>query len=289
MTSTTRGLPNLADGVAAAEKALVRVGRRHGTSGVAWASDVVVTVAHGLPDSGPVHVGLPDGRTVEGLVVGRDQATDLGVVRLPADAGLVPVQWADAPPRLGELVIIAGRGWRGAVANLGMVAQVGGPWRTGLGAEVDAWIDVNGSLGRGMSGGLLLDSLGKAVGLNTAGLVRGGTTVPASTVRAVVEALLAHGRVGRARLGVSVQGVSLAPAQQAVAGRDQALLVLSVEAGSATERGGVLVGDALLELDGEAILESAALLARLRSLSADAGVKLSVLRGAERVELELAF
>jgi S1-C subfamily serine protease len=253
------GWMDLSDGLAAmverAAPSVVRVdgGRRTPGSGVAWSADAVVTAAHWLEGEDDVEVGLASGETASAEVTGRDPSTDLAVLRVKG-GGLTPVAWSDAPLRVGQLALAVTRPGRGARASLGVVARLGDAFRTHAGGKLDRWIELDVGLHPGFSGGLVLDGAGRAIGLATAGLVRGtALAVPPATVARVAAALLAHGGVRRGYLGVSSFPVRLPAALEAAAGQQSGLLLTGVEEESPAARAGLALGDVLLALDGTAV------------------------------------
>jgi S1-C subfamily serine protease len=292
--SASFSLPSLSDALASlvesAAPSVVRVeSARRPVSGTVVGPDLVVSAAHAVPREGSVAVTAADGTEWEAEVLGRDPSTDLALLRLPAGAAAQPVTWAEGDaPRTGSLVVALGRPGRGIRATLGMISGVGPAWRSPGGTEIDRYIEVDGGLPPGGSGGPLLDASGAALGIDTALLVRGGTTIPASTVRHVVERLQQPGGMRRGRLGAAVQAVDLKGEQAVVAGQDRALLVLSLEDGGPAETAGLRASDLILALDGQSVAGYRDLLARLAERP-DAGVSLRVLRGAsvEQISVKL--
>jgi S1-C subfamily serine protease len=197
-------------------------------------------------------VTLADGRK-EATLLGSDAASNLAVLRV--DAELAPLPHADTSTlRPGELVLALARGSRGSHARLGMLARVGGEWRLGGGQRVERYLESDIPPAPGLSGSALVGARGDLIGVNLAGLVRGSlVALPASSVQPIVEAIAAHGRVRRAKLGVAVERVELPRALSARLGRAHGLVVLSVLEGGPAERSGVLLGDVLLELAGQAV------------------------------------
>jgi len=187
-----------------------------------------------------------DGHRVDAEVVGRARGLDLAVVRVGTE--LPPVRWGEVP-RVGSLVVPVAVGPR---ATLGMLSEVGGPWFTPMRRRVDQWIEVDGTLPPGFSGGPLLASDGRVVGMNTRRLVRGGTTLPAATVRDTVATLLARGTVEPGYLGIGAATATLTEAQAEAAGQPEALLVVAVEPDSPAQ-GVLTVGDIVLAVAGEAV------------------------------------
>jgi serine protease DegQ len=119
-------------------------------------------------------------------------------------------------------------------------------------------------------------------GLNIAGLLRGtATAMPTSTVRRVVESLLAHGQVRRGYLGIGAQPVRLPAEIKARIGQATALLVSSVQADSPAARAGLMLGDVLVSLDGHPLGHPADLLPLLDEDRIGAESRARVLRGGE--------
>lgn len=279
----------IADLVARSSVSLVTVhgGGRRASTGVAWSADgLVFTAAHALEREDDLAITLPSGERTNVTLVGVDPSTDLALLRV--EATLTPPRWAEASGvRPGHLVLAMGRPRGEASATLGLIRAVGGAWRSPGGGQIDAWLDVDGELPRGFSGGILLDARGAALGLNTAGLVRGGTTVPSASLARVATSLLTHGRVQRAWLGLGAVPASLPRALAEAAGSAEALLVVSVEAGGPAEQAGVIVGDLLLSFAGAKLARLPDLVATLGEERVGKPTPLRLLRGGAPLELSL--
>jgi S1-C subfamily serine protease len=200
----------MADVVESVAPSIVRVGgrRRMGASGVVWAPDGVVVTTHHVVRREHVTIGLPDGEKVSASLVGRDPTTDLAVLRVEA-SDLTAATWDDSNLRVGQLALALARPGRGVQATLGVISALGESWHTGAGGEIDRYLQTDVLMYPGFSGGPLL--VGQTfAGINSSALLRGtSVTLPATTVRRVVEDLLSHGRVKRGFLGISTQPVRL--------------------------------------------------------------------------------
>lgn len=238
--------------------------KQHSGTAMACSEDgLFVTVAHLL--EGRDHVELEDnaGRKGRAHVVALDNATDLALLRAEG-LSCPPVRWAQSDTlRVGQVVLTVGMPPNGLRVSLGLIGQLGGSWRTQMGASVDRWIDVDGSLPMGCSGGPLVSLEGEIVGLNTHGLTRSGTTIPASTVQRVIASMLAEGDAPRGYLGVAVQPVRLPTRLAQKAQQEVGLLVISISDESPAEKGGLELGDVLLRLDEKPLAHFADLLAIL--------------------------
>jgi S1-C subfamily serine protease len=243
----------------------VEARRRGPSSGVVWSADgIVLTAHHVLERDEGIEVGLPDGRTLEATLVGRDPSTDLAVLRVPA-TGLAATSLEEgAGWRVGQLVVALSRPGRSARASLGMVSALGEAWRTPAGGRIDHYVQTDIGIHIGFSGSLLLDAAGRAIGINTTGLVRGrALAVTASTTRRVVASLLAHGRIRRGFLGIGTYPVRLPASLESKLGQPSALLLVSVEPDSPAARAGLLLGDALVSLAGHSVRHPGELLGLL--------------------------
>ncbi|HLJ60907.1 MAG TPA: trypsin-like peptidase domain-containing protein [bacterium] len=250
----------LSDLAAAAVEAgapyVVRVdARRRPASGVVWSSDgLVVTADHVVHRDEGVMVGLPDGESVPATLVGRDPSTDLALLQIQTE-GLAAAAWRDVDgARVGHVVLALGRPGRTVRATLGILSALGGSWRTPAGGEVDTYIETDAAPLPGFSGGALVDTAGRVLGVHTTGLVRGAVvTVPTVTVRRVVDALRAHGRIRRGFLGIATHAVPLPPLLRQQLGQRTGLLVFSIEQDGPAARAGVVFGDTIVALGGQPV------------------------------------
>jgi S1-C subfamily serine protease len=278
----------LAEAVERAAASVVRVeGRRRGpSSGVVWGDGLIVTADHVLEWDEGIEVTPGGGPAVAATLVGRDPTTDLALLRV--GAGLAATSWAEAPAlRVGHLVLGVSRA-HGLRAELGIVAALGGEWLTSAGGRVDRHLETDLGPYPGFSGSLLVDVSGAALGVNTAGLLRGaGLAVPPPTVKRVVETLAAHGHVRRGFLGVGTMPVRLGPDQEASLGQESGLMVTSVQPGAPAQRAGVLLGDVLLAFGGHALARPRDLLTWLDEDAVGRSVALRVLRGGGALDLDV--
>jgi S1-C subfamily serine protease len=285
LASLSEGLAAIVDGAAAS---VVRVEgrRRTPSSGVCWSADGVFVAAHHSVDlEEDVPLGLADGRTLKARVVGRDPGTDIAVLH-GEGPGLVPLRWGDArSAKPGHLVVGLSRPGRSVRARLGVLSATAGEWRTPSGGKLEAYLESDIPPHPGFSGGPLLDSGGAALGLNTAGVLRGAPLALAPvTVKRVVEALLAGGRVRRGYLGIGTQTIAIVPPRE---GQTVALIVLSVQPDSPAAKAGLFVGDVLLRAGEEPLTGPAALFPALDEDSVGRPLKLRVLRAGEARTLDV--
>lgn len=269
---------------AGAATVLVDGRRRMSASGIAFAADLVLTADHVIEREEDIPVGLPDGSQLAARLAGRDPGSDLAVLRLPSAVAAV-AETAPQEARIGQLVLALGRPTpEGIQASLGVISAVGGPVRTGRGGLLERYLRTDAIPYPGFSGGPLVDTAGRVVGLNTSGLARGASlAIPAGLAWQIAESLARHGSVRRGYLGVRSQPVAIPAAQQKALGRQQAsgLLLVSVEENSPAEAGGLMVGDILTGLAGQPLTDPDELLARLTGEVVGQATPVEVLRGGQ--------
>ncbi len=171
------------------------------------------------------------------------------------------------------------------MVSLGVVSAVGGPWRTPRGGRVDGYLRTDATMYPGFSGGPLVDAGGRVLGINSSWLGRGeGLAIQTEAAESVVEALLAHGRIRRGYLGISSQPARLA---EPFEDSDAVLLAVNVEQDSPADKAGLLVGDALVSLDGQRFRNHEELQGLLGSEVVGKSATLTIVRGGERRELSV--
>ncbi|PYO05844.1 MAG: signal protein PDZ, partial [Gemmatimonadetes bacterium] len=164
----------------------------------------------------------------------------------------------------------------------GIISAVGEGWRTWQGARIDRVLRLDLAVYDGFSGGPLVDASGAVLGLNNSALARGTPmALPAKAVDRVLDELLERGHVRRPFIGVAVQPVALSASlvKQHGLGNDSGLLIVSIADSSPAEKAGILLGDLLLDANGQALARPDDLLDALSNVSAGGAVSLKVLRG----------
>ncbi|MGH2542985.1 MAG: S1C family serine protease [Ardenticatenaceae bacterium] len=271
----------MADAVERVGASLVQVnGRpRQAASGVVFAENLIVTADHVLEREEDLTIETHDGRRLQAQFVGRDVASDLAVLRVD-NLGLDAAIKVEAA-RVGQLVLAVGRPFSdGPMASLGIVSAIGGPIRTGRGAMLERYIRTDAIPYPGFSGGPLAGADGAVLGILTTGLVGGVTlAVPGVIAWNIAGALASHGRIKRGYLGISSQPVHLPDAQRAGREQTSGLLVVRVEEGSPAAGGGLLLGDVVLSLDGQAITDTSDLQVLLTGDRVGRTVPVEVIRG----------
>jgi S1-C subfamily serine protease len=237
-------------------------GQGAGSASVLTADGFLLTSAHVVEGAQQAEATFTDGIEVLADVVGRDPLSDLAVLRARGEVP-PPVELGDAARlQVGQLVVALGNplGLAGSV-TAGIVSALGRSLPTQSGRVVDEVIQTDAALNPGNSGGVLADSRGRMVGVNTAVAGIGlGLAVPVNdTTRGLITTLMTQGRVRRAWLGIAGARAALPPALSARLGRPGGLRVAQVVEGSPADRAGLRRGDIVLTVGGEPIVTSTAI------------------------------
>lgn len=263
--------------------------RRHGATGILWGPEGhIVTTHHAIENEGSITVGLADGRTAPAELVGRDPSTDLALLKADLP-GLTPLEAAPLDDvKVGHLVLAVGRPGRTARATLGIVSAFGDTWRTYAGGRIDRYLETDADLPPGFSGGALVDTRGRFLGLLTAALSRtAAVVIPGETLGRVTQALRQHGGIRRGYLGVGAQPVRLPQNLWARAGSEHGLILLTIEPEGPADRAGLMMGDVLVSLGGQALHSIEELLGYLGDEKVGTQVQAKVLRAGEVRELPI--
>ena len=237
----------------------------------------MLTANHVVAQAATVQVMTKDGRRIVAKLVGRDPATDVAVLRLQGAQPLKAIQMGDSDGLdVGDFVIAVGNPFGlGQTVTSGIVSALG---RTGIGKQgYEDFIQTDAPINPGNSGGALVNMRGQLVGINTAifstggGNVGIGFAVP-SIVRRVMDQIVKHGHVQRARIGVSINDLAVAATAETVEGA----VIADVSRGSPAEQVGIQKGDIIVAAGGAPIRSAA----QLRN-------KISLTPVGERLQLRL--
>lgn len=254
--------------------------KRYPASGIAYAEDLVLTADHVVTREDDIKVSLP-GLNWNASIVGRDPGSDLIVLQLPEKV-LKPAKTSESV-KVGQLVMALGRPKAQIVnASWGIVSEISGPTRTFRGGMLDEYFLTETTPYPGFSGGALVNTEGEVLGLNTSGLTRGSSlTIPVKVAWHIAEELVTHGSVKRGYLGVRTQPVEIHDSARQALNRDQdhGLLVLWLEEGGPAASGGVLIGDILVGVKGQAVSDPDELFAAIGSDTVGKVIPVEVLRG----------
>jgi S1-C subfamily serine protease len=293
--AVTRAVGAVAPAVVNVEVRRAR-GRGPGGSGSGFVftpDGFTLTNSHVVQGARQVEVRLADGRAYAADVVGDDPDTDLAVLWFGAQ-GVVPVRLGDSRTlRPGQLVVAIGNpyGFQASV-TAGVVSALSRSLRSQSGRLMDDLIQTDAALNPGNSGGPLVSSRGEVVGVNTA-VIRPAQgicfAIPIRTAEFVAGRLIKDGRIRRAWLGIGGQTVPFSRNQVRFhrLAVESGVLVVSVEKGSPAEAAGLAEGDVIVGFAGEPVADIDALHRLLTDGPIESRVPLTILRRAEKRDVEI--
>jgi S1-C subfamily serine protease len=263
-------------------------------SGVIIAPDgYILTNDHVVQSADAIAVTLQDGRSFEATPVGTDPSTDLAVLRANGSGLPYATLGSSAALKAGQLVIAIGNpfGFQSTVST-GVVSALGRALRSREGRLIENIIQHTAPLNPGNSGGPLVDSRGRVVGVNTAIIVMAqgiGFAVPSDTARWVTSQLLTHGRVRRGFLGLAAQQRRLDRRliRFHQLSSDYGVEVISVDRQGPAGRVGVKEGDLVVLVNGQASASVDDIHRILAEWPIGKPLPVVVIRGHERIELSV--
>ena len=270
-----------------------REARGSGSGFVVTPDGFILTNSHVVHAAAAIGVALPDGRQLRAELIGDDPDTDLAVVRVDAP-GLAPARFGDSGAiRVGQLAIAIGNpyGFQCTV-TAGVVSALGRSLRASSGRLIDDVIQTDAALNPGNSGGPLVNSRGEVIGVNTA-IIRPAQgicfAIASSTAQFIAGRLIRDGVIRRSYIGVAGQNTPLP--RRVVRFHDlpveSGVLVAEVEPNSPAARAGLQAGDILVAYNDRPVAAIDDLHRLLTEEEVGTRARLTVLRRAERLELEI--
>lgn len=274
--------------------AVVGLGRGWGVgSAIVIDAGRVLTSAHNLRHD-DVTVTFSDGRRASGRVAGSDSDLDVAVIEVDT-ADIEPVAWPDQPaPEIGRAVLaLANPGGRGLRATPGFISSTARSFRGPRGRRIAGAIEHTAPLPRGSSGGPLLDTSGRLLGINSV-RVDGGLILAVPADEALRERVAALGRgeaPKRVRLGVAVAPARVARRLRRAVGLPErdGVLVRAVEDDSAAGRAGIERGDLIVAAGDHPVDGVDALYEALDDARADGKLELTIVRGTDERTVPVTF
>ncbi len=249
----------------------------------------VVTTSRGA-SADRIMVQLDDQRELEAKLVGRDERTDIALIKVDAE-NLPYARLADSENlRVGDVVFAIGNPLGvGQTTTMGIVSATG---RTNLGilgqGGYESFIQTDAAINRGNSGGALVDAEGRLVGINSAIIspiganIGIGFAIPSRIAKQVAESLVASGRVQRGYMGVQISDLTRELAETFEAfGSTEGVLLQEVQEGSPAEKAGLAREDIITEINGQKVRNSSELRFRVASMLPGTKVEVRYFRNGE--------
>ena len=275
-----------------ASKAVVTiVGKHHHPiSGLVYAENLIMTAGHALEWNDEIRVMHPGIEPATASVAGWDSTSDLTVLKVEK-IDIAPPGASKKEPEVGQLVLaLARRPESGIQAGLGIIAAVEGPLRTPHGGRVERVLRTDAARGPRFSGGPLVDTEGKVMGVNIfSHQLRGAITIPTDQAWRIAQNLVEHGSNFQGYLGVRSQPVTLPEQAEKNLGRQQknGLLVVGIESKSPADLAGLMVGDIIVGMGGSPVPDHDELLNQLSGQTVGKESEIEIVRGGQPEKLSV--
>lgn len=270
-----------------------RIERSLGSGVIMTARGHILTNNHVIAEADAIQVMLNDGRSASALVIGSDSATDLAVLQVQL-TDLQPMSLGDSDTaRVGDVVLAIGNplGFGHSVTQ-GIVSALG---RFGLQRDIyEDYIQTDATIHLGNSGGALIDTSGRLLGINTLIYAANNQTqsantgigislaIPVNLAVFVMQDLINYGEVIRGWLGVSVEPIR---AMSARGNRTLALAVATVAMGSPAQKAGIKAGDIITHIDGDEVKDGRLTMHQIAMLKPGDTVAISLQRNQQSLDL----
>jgi serine protease Do len=255
----------------------------------------IVTNHHVVGDAREISVGFSDGRQFAARLIGRDDKTDLALLKVDADRPLPFVRWGDSDKaEIGDWVLAVGNPFGlGGTVTAGIISARGRDIQAG---PYDDFLQLDAPINQGNSGGPSFNMDGQVIGVNTAifspsgGSVGIGFAIPSALARPVIEQLKAEGRMSRGWIGISIQTLTPEIAFGLGLRTDIAgALVAQVEPGGPAAQSGLRQGDVITAVDARAMSQLRDLPRAIAAYKPGSKARLTVMRRSQELSLEVSI
>jgi serine protease Do len=256
------------------------------------ADGYIVTNNHVVENAESIKVVLKDETELEATVVGRDEGTDLAVIKVKGARGNFPfVNFENsAKPRVGDWVIAVGNPFGlGGTATAGIISAYG----RDIGETFVDYIQIDAPINRGNSGGPTFDIYGRVIGVNTAifspsgGSVGIGFAIPAEVADSVTKQLISGGKIQRGYIGATIQNFTPEMAEAQGMGAQKGAIVSDLVAGGPSARAGLVPGDVVVAINGVSVRTSSELTREVAKAKPGDALRLDVIHDGKRKTLEV--
>lgn len=257
-------------------------------------SGIVVTNNHVIQNAEKIQVTLSDGRKLSAHLLGKDDKTDIAVLKIDAKDPFPFVQWGDSnKARVGDWVLAVGNPFGlGGSVTAGIISARGRDIQSG---PYDDYLQIDAPINRGNSGGPSFNEDGQVIAINTAiyspsgGSVGIGFAIPSSIAKPIVEELRQRGHIDRGWLGVSIQPLTKDLADSLGLAQSKGALVAGVNDGSPAAKAGIHQGDVIRSVNGEKVDEFRDLARLVAAAGPNKTVDLGVWRDGKQIDVPVAL
>ena len=269
-------------------------------SGVIVSTDgYILTNAHVVGLARNIAVRLLNKKEYKARLIGKDEGTDLAVIKIDPDKDIVAAPLGDSDQiRVGQWAIAIGNPF--ALENTVTVGVISAKGRqldpsTGSAARYTSYIQTDASINRGNSGGPLLNLRGEVIGINTmiyspnGGSIGIGFAIPSSTARRILEGIMKDGRFVRPQLGIMYGPVKEAVAKKLGIEPGTGMEITSVLKGTAAETAGIRPSDIMISIDGKLLHQTEDLRGAILEHKVGDRIPVEIVRKGKKLRLEVVL
>jgi serine protease Do len=249
----------------------------------------LVTNNHVVDNADNFIVTVEDGVEYHAKLIGKDERTDLALLKVASDKPFPFVKFTEDPIRVGQWVLAVGNPFGlGGTVTAGIVSATGREIGSG---PYDNFIQIDAPINRGNSGGPTFNLKGEVIGINTSiyspsgGSVGIAFAIPASTAEQVIASLRDHGRVVRGWLGIEIQSITPEIAESLKLDGPKGALVAQSQEDTPASKAGIQPGDAVLAVDGKEVKDSRDLSVRIAGYPPGTTVALTIWRDGQKQDV----
>lgn len=263
-------------------------------SGVIISKDgYILTNNHVVEGAQQIKVTLADGRSFDARVVGRDPYTDVAVIKIDAN-NLPAAKLGDsANLKIGQIVVAIGNPFGlGKTVTAGIISALNRSITTERGTIIEGLIQTDAPINPGNSGGALVNSAGEVIGINTAiyqGAQGIGFAIPIHLAKSIADQIISKGYASHPWMGVYLDTVDSQIAAYYRLPVDYGAIIMDIVRNGPADKAGIKRGDIVVEFDGEKIMTADDLVVRVMRKNVGDRVRLVVVRGDQRLTLELTL
>lgn len=263
-----------------------------GSGFIITADGYIVTNNHVVAGADEIKVKmLGRDKLYDAKIIGRDPETDLALLKINAGGGLPVLEFGNSDAtRVGEWVLAIGNPFGlGHTVTAGIVSAKGRHIGAG---PFDNFLQTDASINPGNSGGPLVDMDGHVVGINTAIVPNGqgiGFATPSSLADKIIKQLKERKKITRGWLGISMQELDENTARAVGLKEPKGILVAHVIPGDPADKGGLKIGDVILKVGGQPVVDANTLLSRIASMHPGDKVQLGVWRQNRTLDLTVVL
>ena len=252
----------------------------------------IVTNNHVVENAETIKVVLKDETELDAVVVGRDEGSDLAVIKVKGGRSNFPfVNFENAgKPRVGDWVIAVGNPFGlGGTATAGIISAYG----RDIGETFVDYIQIDAPINRGNSGGPTFDIYGRVIGVNTAifspsgGSVGIGFAIPAEVADNVTKQLISGGKIQRGYIGATIQNLTPDMSEALGLGAQKGAVVSDLVPGGPSARGGLTSGDVIVAINGVSVKTSTELTREVAKARPGDVLRLDVIRDGKHRNVEI--